>query len=312
MSSRADPRYRKNRFETISRGLKRFFHEKIVSTQAQEAKENRFTLAMNMPPAAEGARIGKRGRIDPKTAGSLLATPLGSLFGRPSNPDALTSELARVFGSEWNLDAVAVLQSNMLLEAHRRALRLERLVCADDDEMKTMRSRAFARHKYLVIDPLTLGVPIAVGYMAEEGFNLPKCAEYRVHSIVTAIRPIFQYGMLLTKRARSTPGAPQNFLFDGEWMPRLLADCMHGEGEGVAAEKRLRNERHNERECVVRGIPTNSDLLARYRLMIRRALVLLPEDTLELSFTRFLPPTQSMPEASYDPDAFCRQIVVSA
>jgi len=93
---------------------------------------------------------------------------------------------------------------------------------------------------------------------------------------------------------------------------QVLVDMMDSPTDRDVADRRRRHETLAARECMKGGIPVNSPLVAKHNLMLRRATVLFPADTLELSYTRFLPPTQSMPEASYDPEAFCKQVVVNA
>ena len=84
-------------------------------------------MAKNAPvpaaPASAGRR-GKRGRTD---------ALLGLFQPGGCDPRALMLELERVFGEVWKTSPNQLLQSYMTLEAHRRVLRLERIVYNEDD-----------------------------------------------------------------------------------------------------------------------------------------------------------------------------------
>jgi hypothetical protein len=57
-----------------------------------------------------------------------------------------------------------------------------------------------------------------------------------------------------------------------------------------------------------KAVSSKSPLLRMYLRLIEHAPELLAADTHARAFTRHLPPTPSMPDATYDPAAFLAQV----
>lgn len=229
-----------------------------------EVHKNMFTPDMNEPPAPEPeeppakvelpAKTKTKSKQPAKTRTKPPSTQeadapdcqITRMFSRelslakiiPANSrrGALYKAIAAVFGAEWSRGNCVNLRVYWLLEVHRRVLRLEKALedaRVDTEPLAPQRAQAFWAKKYVLIDPLTLGVPMLLGHL-RGGFDLQADASHRLMAVTASIHPLLRYGMDLTAVAReglrgASPPAVDECLFDWpfpflpDWMQKTLA-----------------------------------------------------------------------------------------
>ena len=138
----------------------------------------------------------------------LFAQPLAlnKVLPSPSHRGALQKTVFAVFGQEWSRGSCVDLRVFWLLEVHRRVLRLEQTLTsrgADVQGLSVQRRQAFEAKKYVLIDPITLAVPMLLGHL-RGGFDLHADTNYRLAAVTASIHPLLRYGMDLTAVARAS------------------------------------------------------------------------------------------------------------
>jgi hypothetical protein len=185
------------------------------------------------PPAKRGSQPPPDEQITRLFTDELA---LARIIPSESKRGALNKAIISVFGPEWSRGNCVNLRVYWLLEVHRRILRLEQALeeaRVDIDPLSPQRAQAFWANKYVLIDPLTLGVPILLGHL-RGGFDLQADASYRLMAVTASIHPLLRYGMDLTAVARerlrgTIPPAVDGCLFEWpfpflpEWMRKTLA-----------------------------------------------------------------------------------------
>jgi hypothetical protein len=233
----------------------------------------------------------------------------------------LHKAITTVFGQEWSRGNCVDLRVLWLLEVHRRALALERLLASRGVSVARLapqRAQAWAAKKYVLIDPITLGLPMLLGHL-RGSFDVQADATYRLLAVVASIHPLLRYGMDLSLLARAK--LPPESLADAgrvlfDWPFAFLPEGMRAT---VAASpvpsavanigRRIEKEADDVQELLrTKRVPRKSPVLRMYCRLLERAPQLLAADTHERALTKHLPPTPSMPDAVYDPDAFLGQL----
>lgn len=346
-------------------------HEYKDTPLNDEIHQNIFTVDMNgagaSMPAVPPAKTDPPSKADspPKTAKVIKTAtpaktdtpapkcPIASLFTgelalsrilpSDSKRGALHKAIVTVFGREWSRGNCVDLRVYWLLEVHRRILRLEQALSAagvDTEPLAPQRAQAFSARKYVLIDPLTLGVPMLLGHL-RGAFDVQVDASFRLLAVTASVHPLLRYGLDLTAVARERLAdgiqpAVQECLFD--WPFAFLPDRMRatlGANPFVNAETNI--ERRIEKEQVffraprrpppadaarpqddveelrrTQAVPRKSPLLKTYARLLQRAPALLAADTHAKCLTRHLPPTPSLQDAVYDPAAFLAQLEPSS
>jgi hypothetical protein len=161
---------------------------------------------------------------------------LARIIPSDSRRGALYKGIDKAFGPEWSRGHCVNLRVYWLLEVHRRVLRLEQALAAaraDTTSLAPQRELAFTARKYVLIDPLTLGVPMLLGHL-RGGFDLQADASHRLMAVTASIHPLLRYGMDLTAvaherlRGASPPSVGEclfewPFPFLPDWMRKTLA-----------------------------------------------------------------------------------------
>jgi hypothetical protein len=185
------------------------------------------------PPARKGSQPPPDEQIARLFTGELA---LARIIPSDSKRGALNKAIMSVFGPEWSRGNCVNLRVYWLLEVHRRVLRLEQTLAdarVDTAPLAPQRAQAFTARKYVLIDPLTLGVPMLLGHL-RGAFDLQADASYRLLAVTASIHPLLRYGMDLTAVARERlagAGAPEvdgclfewPFPFLPDWMRKTLA-----------------------------------------------------------------------------------------
>jgi hypothetical protein len=200
-----------------------------------EPPANSKTQAQAKPnqPARKGSQPPPDEQIARLFTGELA---LARIIPSESKRGALNKAIMSVFGPEWSRGNCVNLRVYWLLEVHRRVLRLEQTLAdarVDTAPLAPQRAQAFSARKYVLIDPLTLGVPMLLGHL-RGAFDLQADASYRLLAVTASIHPLLRYGMDLTAVARERlagTGAPAvdgclfewPFPFLPDWMRKTLA-----------------------------------------------------------------------------------------
>jgi hypothetical protein len=293
----------------------------LRGTQHEDAVHRNIFLPPQPPQQAAGARKTK------KDIGSRLARLFerevvpGKVLPSSSKAGGLHKATAAIFGNEWSQGPCVDLRVFWLLEVHRRVLALEGVLTAKQvawAQLAQLRAQAFGASKYVVIDAITLQLPMLLGHL-RGGFNVQADATYRLVAVVASIHPLVAYGAKLTALARRQLPQPEfadasacaferPFPFLPESMRTALAARPAPDASANIA-RRVEKEADDVRELLRTGrLPRNSPIVRMFRRLRERGPQLLAADTHERALTRFLPPTPSLQDAVYDPAAFLAQM----
>jgi hypothetical protein len=154
----------------------------------------------------------------------------GKILPSATKRGALQKTTLEVFGQEWSRGSCVDLRVFWMLEAHRRILGLEHFLAARGVERRLpeLRALALTTRKYILIDPITLALPMLLGHL-RGSFDVQADATYRLLAVAASLGPLLRYGVELSVVARgrlsdqhlaeATP-----FLFD--WPFTFLPDGM--------------------------------------------------------------------------------------
>ena len=149
------------------------------------------------------------------------------------------------------------------MEAHRRVLRLEHFLSDKDvpvSDAAALRARAFAPGKYILVDPVTLCLPLLLGHL-RGSFSVQDNAGYRSRAVLASIRALVAYGSELTRLIRQHLSEPRQgeaepwlmelpFTFLPQGMRAAFTDGLAGiEPEQIVA-RRLEKEQVDACVCV--------------------------------------------------------------
>ena len=184
-----------------------------------EVHKNLFTVDMNDalpcdPPEIEKKSPKKKGRShhtkksrqSPNAAIDRLLqkdVAAGKVLPSATKRGALQKTMDAVFGQEWSRGSCVDLRVFWLLEVHRRILGLEHFLATRGVERRLaeLRSHALTARKYLLLDPITLALPMLLGHL-RGSFDIQADATYRLLAVAASLGPLLKYGMELTTVAR--------------------------------------------------------------------------------------------------------------
>lgn len=253
-----------------------------TSANKAELEANRFTIDMLEQPEAPPKRIKGENLFEepiehPLNLDQLLKARL------PKQPEPLRH-----------------LRRYDALETHRRVLFLEGLVGGTGvgrlalEGLAPRRERAFAAPRYLVVDPITLCVPVFLSQRL--GDSVAEVSGYRIQALAASLQPLLDYGEALQGVAAELGLGEGAFDLTGSTRAHL-----------AGADPQLVDRRRKREQADAARVP-DSPLLALHARVLAAAERLLARDTHALALTKHLPPTPSMREARYNVELFLAQL----
>lgn len=243
----------------------------------------------------------------PPTSAAFLKSPFHA------NLDELYKMADSCFPASWKRDYATGGLDWWMLDTHRNFLLLENHLKNKLHEKYPViplplasilldRKKALTHH-YLVIDPLTFFVPLFVHHDRTPVSMLMKHNErLRLQVALTDIKPLVTHVQRLQETGKKEFGDAWEFPVFPDPGTMLLISQSGTDWDMGVFDSRKRKEYAAVTECI--KAHGNSEWIDMYRKMIQYAPAILARDTLENSYTKFLPPTPCMPEAQWDPVKF--------
>ena len=164
-------------------------------------------------------------------------------------------------------------------------MRLEQFL-ADKDvplaDTAAQRARAFGPGKYIVVDPVTLCIPLLLGYL-RGSFNMQDTAGFRCRAVLASIHALTAYGLELSRLIREHLSAPLQaeaepylvewpFPFIPDGMRSTLSAGLTGIDPGQIVARRIEKEqasRMRESSARVECASRVRESSARTRVCVR-------------------------------------------
>lgn len=224
-----------------------------------------------------------------------------SFLKYPFTPMINLFEIANQFlGAHWYSDEVKKLGHHyFMLEAHRKFLVLEDQVLKSENQeliasLATSRLSALNR-RYLVVDPITLIIPILVSLAVDDLRVMDKKA--RLTIAVEDLKDLVMIYNSLSSRMELL--FPDTFVVDHIVLPIGISLSQPSD----MAKIMYRKEKE-ERMITVFNNKHKSEWVNMYLRIIAKAPVLLANDQLSLANTKHLEGTPSLPASVYNIESF--------
>jgi hypothetical protein len=247
--------------------------------------------------------------VVPLTPRDFLQTPLHN------NLDDIFQVARNIFPAAWatNFFTTHMGQELWVLDIHRRFLLIEsylQLKLSAKYTVETIPStfttlwsdpvrKQVLSRKYLIMDPLTFFIPLLV-HQLQIPLEMKDFEHKRYQLVLDDIQPLVKHGNLLNDTGKKE--------FGDDWVPLSFPSVppLSPLNPNPWSDETCKIRKNKENRFTMACMSTleTSPWVSMYQKMIDVAPKILAMDSLEKSYTQYLPPTTSMPHAQWDPVKF--------